>query len=579
METKVCQNCKNSFNIEPDDFSFYEKIKVPPPTWCPYCRTQRRLIWRNERTLYQRECSLCNKSIVAMYPRSTIFPVYCRECWFSDNWDPLSYGKDYDFSKPFFVQFKELLNIVPQLALQVSKCVDSEYINQTFNCKNCCLITSGTDNEDCMYSNRLLYCKNVVDCFAVHKLENSYEAIESREGSNLFYSLDCHNSFDCVFCFDVRNSSNCFMSSNLRSKSYVWYNEQLTKEGYQQKIKTISLSSYKNINKYKEDFEKLKKQSVVHFSQQKKTENCTGNIISNAKNAKNCFYVGEVENVKNLLFVDNSKESYDVNNGCCVMECMYEVNTTGVHCANVSFSSDVWPEVRNTAYSVSSRDGVNDIFGCISLRKKSNCILNKEYSSEEYKILIDKIIEHMSEMPYIDELGKVYKYGEFFPLELSPFAFNESAAFTYTPLTKDQVNNNKWRWKDIDDKSHVASIKNNEIPDSIDDIQDTIFKETIECQHIKDNCEHQCTKAFRILESELSFYRKMRIAVPRICPNCRHYERVKYMSQLTLNKRQCMCDKSGHEHEGKCQNEFETSHSSDRPEIVYCESCYQQEVV
>ena len=29
---------------------------------------------------------------------------------------------------------------------------------------------------------------------------------------------------------------------------------------------------------------------------------------------------------------------------------------------------------------------------------------------------------------------------------------------------------------------------------------------------------------------------------------------------------------------GKCTNEFETSYAPERPEIVYCESCYQKEV-
>ena len=42
-ETKVCQNCKKDFVIEPDDFAFYEKMKVPAPTFCPDCRmTQRK---------------------------------------------------------------------------------------------------------------------------------------------------------------------------------------------------------------------------------------------------------------------------------------------------------------------------------------------------------------------------------------------------------------------------------------------------------------------------------------------------------------------------------------------------------
>src|SRR3990167_1497216 len=96
-ESRTCQNCKTSFIIEPEDFAFYEKMQVPPPTWCPYCRLMRRLSWRNERTLYKRVCSMCGKSIIAMYSQDAAFPVYCRECWFSDAWDPLAYGREYDF--------------------------------------------------------------------------------------------------------------------------------------------------------------------------------------------------------------------------------------------------------------------------------------------------------------------------------------------------------------------------------------------------------------------------------------------------------------------------------------------------
>ena len=36
-ETKTCQNCKQDFIIESEDFNFYEKIKVPAPTLCPEC--------------------------------------------------------------------------------------------------------------------------------------------------------------------------------------------------------------------------------------------------------------------------------------------------------------------------------------------------------------------------------------------------------------------------------------------------------------------------------------------------------------------------------------------------------------
>ena len=57
-QTKSCQNCKSDFMIEPDDFGFYEKIHVPPPTFCSKCRFQRRLMFRNERSFYKRKFTL-----------------------------------------------------------------------------------------------------------------------------------------------------------------------------------------------------------------------------------------------------------------------------------------------------------------------------------------------------------------------------------------------------------------------------------------------------------------------------------------------------------------------------------------
>ena len=104
-ETKVCQNCKKDFTIEPDDFNFYQKIKVPPPTFCPDCRFQRRLLFRNNRVFYRRECGMCKKNLLTIYSKDKPYTIYCRECWLSDKWDPLSYGKEHDFSVPFFTQF------------------------------------------------------------------------------------------------------------------------------------------------------------------------------------------------------------------------------------------------------------------------------------------------------------------------------------------------------------------------------------------------------------------------------------------------------------------------------------------
>ncbi|MDD5146800.1 MAG: hypothetical protein PHN39_03645, partial [Candidatus Pacebacteria bacterium] len=105
------------------------------------------------------------------------------------------------------------------------------------------------------------------------------------------------------------------------------------------------------------------------------------------------------------------------------------------------------------------------------------------------------------------------------------------------------------------------------------------------------DCNEQCTTAFRIIPQELQFYRKMNLPLPRLCPNCRHYQRLKQRNPLKLWKRQCQCvgeksqngvytNTTSHNHgSDPCPNTFETSYSPDRPEIVYCEECYLKEVV
>src|SRR3990167_7917455 len=76
-QNKTCQNCKSQFVIEPEDFDFYKKISVPPPTWCPECRQRHRYAWRNERVLYRRNCDLCGKSTVTIYSPNKPYKVYC----------------------------------------------------------------------------------------------------------------------------------------------------------------------------------------------------------------------------------------------------------------------------------------------------------------------------------------------------------------------------------------------------------------------------------------------------------------------------------------------------------------------
>ncbi len=152
-ETKNCQNCKQSFTVSVNDSLFYQKIGVPTPAFCPECRYIKRLINRNEWSLYRRACDLCEKNIISIYRADAVFPVYCHECWWSDKWDASSYGRDFDFSRPIFEQFKDLHDVVPHVALVGSNNTNCEYSNQCQNNRDCYMVSATNTSEKCMYGN------------------------------------------------------------------------------------------------------------------------------------------------------------------------------------------------------------------------------------------------------------------------------------------------------------------------------------------------------------------------------------------------------------------------------------------
>ncbi|MFH1838287.1 MAG: hypothetical protein ABH808_02210 [Candidatus Kuenenbacteria bacterium] len=192
----------------------------------------------------------------------------------------------------------------------------------------------------------------------------------------------------------------------------------------------------------------------------------------------------------------------------------------------------------------------------------------------------------------------IYRYGEFFPSELSPFCYKETIAQEYFPLTKEQAIEKGYSWKESEERNIIPDIKTNEIPDHIKDVKDDIVGKIIQCEHaelksdgtLTANCNEQCSTAFKIIPQELEFYKKMNLPLPRLCPNCRHYQRIKQRNPLKLWHRKCQCHgthsengiyKNTIEHfhgNQPCPNEFEITYSPDKPEIVYCEKCYLAEV-
>ena len=142
-----------------------------------------------------------------------------------------------------------------------------------------------------------------------------------------------------------------------------------------------------------------------------------------------------------------------------------------------------------------------------SLNNKNNVILNKVYTEKEFQKLREEIIKQMSSMPYLDKVGRRYEYGEFFPIELSPFTYNETLVQEFFPITKEVALERGYPWRDQNVKNFEITIAENKIPDNIDNVNEDILKEVLECVH-KGNCHHQCNTAFKIADYEFKFYKK-----------------------------------------------------------------------
>ena len=564
METKVCQNCKSEFHILPEDFKFYEKMNVPPPTFCPECRLQRRLLIYNERSLYKGICALCKKEIISCYPADTPLKVYCTPCWWSDGWDDLEYGKEYDPSRPFFDQLHELILKTPHAALQVDypSLINSDYINAAGHIKNCYLIYTADFCENVMYSSLLVRNKDSADSILLRDSERCYGNINCTKCYGTHFSEDSDNCVDVMFSKNCSGCSNCFGCINLKGKKYHIFNEPYSKEEYVKKITEFRLDSFAALEQIREKVFSFWKSQPHKFMHERHSVNVSGDYVINSKSAKNVYLVRGVEDGKfcQVITFGPAKDVYDYTVWGNNAELIYECLGVGENARNVKFSFNCWPNSYDVEYSwwcVSS----SNIFGCANVKRKQYCILNTQYPKEEYEALKARIVEDMNARPYVDKKGRSFAYGEFFPYDFSPFGYNETMAADFLPISREEAEAKGFFWREDRPSAYVPTMAVANLPDSINDTQDTIVDEIIECS--------ACKKPYRVIDRELSLLRQLNLPLPRTCLNCRHKERISRMNPPRLWSRAC----------AKCGTTIETSYAPGRQEIIYCRECYQREVI
>lgn len=546
---KQCLYCKEEFLITDTESNLYEKVGIVEPLLCSPCRHKQHMAFWPFGKFRIGKSDLSGEKLITVLPDNARYPIYTSREWWSDAWDAMDYGQDYDPNRSFFDQLKELQEKVPRPHQQGAQNINCDWCDDAWESKNCYLSRSVFNAEDLIYGYRAFKVKDSIDVSHVFDLEKCYDCVYCFNSYELFFSRNSRDCMNSAFLFDCRNCNHCFMSWNLRGKSYCILNVQYTKEEYIEKMKELSLSSYKELESLRAQYKEILRKEVVHrenFSV--KTYDSFGSYLNDCKSCTNVFFWEESENCVNCLRGREAKDCID-STGCWKIE----LSGNNSCCTNgYKLNYSIWCDGARYCEYCDECLEIDNCFGCVSLRKKKYCILNKQYTKEEYEELKEKIIEDMKARG---------EYGKFPPYSMGLCPYNLSTASIYFPeVTKEYVVEKGGYWEEVGD-TKIEGMLTSDLPDSINDVDESICKQALICP--------ETGWRYNISEAELSFLKKMKIALPRVHFDVRTKERVITTSPTKSEVYKCVyCSKDINAY-------YPKSWSYQK---IACESCYLKEI-
>jgi len=539
---KNCRITGTQFKVTEQDKKFYEKMGVPTPTLSPDERQLRRMSWRNERNLHHRKCDLCSKQIISIYPALTPYTVYCHECWWSDKWDAMNFGRDFDFNRSFFEQMNELIISVPRLALFQRNNQNCEYTNYTENNRDCYLCIDSARSQNIYYSKWMINDQDCSDSYNVEDSQLCYEDLYQVGGYMNIFNFFSDFSTESAFLYGSTNCKNCFMCFNQHRKEYMIRNKQVSKEEYENFMQSIDLGSYKQLESFKKEYiemiDKAPKRTLQIMS-----EDSVGDCMFKCKNVTESFDLIQSRDCRYCYESGHLTDCFDVYESAFDCERQYECHG----CNRGKFL-----RFCNSSHDLSESDyadhchNSSNLFASSGLRRKQYCILNKQYTKEEYEQVSQRIIEHMK---------STKEWGEFFPSWMSPFAYNESIAIEYYLLDKTSALARGYKWRDEDNASGYQG-QIHQLPDNIKDAPEDIGKKILKCE--------VSGKLYKIIPQEFALLKKLGIALPRRSPQQRYKDRLQLVNHRRLWDWQCK----------DCKKKMRAPYLPESGQNVYCQDCF-----
>jgi hypothetical protein len=424
---RICSITGEKWMMDEDEIAWFKKFNVPPSRYSPQTRLKLAMgyfivfdMW------YNKHADTGAPIISTTHPASGIRVLPDKE-WFERDFS--SDAMDLDFTTPFLDQLYALTRCVPVAA--------------SFNYKvpeNSIAFISLGDHDSFFVlacrSKRSFYCGNAIDIedsaelVSVENARESYGVVHSQRIYNCRFLLECYDCISSSFLFDCRNCEFIFGGTNLRNKKYVWFNEQLSKEEWEKRFAEVDLASRQQVDQYHQKFLMLlREQGIWPENFNINAVDSTGEYVYESTNIKDGYYVTrgcrDLEQVA-YAFGIPSESCYCTSAPIGSSDCYYGIGQK--ESSHTRFAMSILERNINTEYCNMCHDCEN-CFGCVGLRRKKFCILNKQYTEEEYWKTLDALKVAMLERG---------EYGELPPMKFGTQHWSGSGAHVIFGQTKEE---------------------------------------------------------------------------------------------------------------------------------------------
>jgi hypothetical protein len=554
---RTCRITGTPFHTSAFEEDFCRRADVPLPTVHPRERMRRLCAFSNLTCLFHGTCAGSGEKMLHMYGPNPPFPVYGSPYWWSDAWDPMSFGRAYDFSRPFFPQLRELRDSVPHYALSVNYTTleNCDYVCGASYCKNCYLCFSSAWNEDCLFCENIWRSRDCIDCNSVYDCELCFDCTAIDNCYQLRHSFNCKNCGHAAFLWNCLGCNDCFGCCNLRQKRFCFFNEQLSEADYRQKIGEIEWDNRHDFECMREQFLAFAREHPQPAVRGVEFSDSTGDFLSHCQNAQYCFDCHTLEDCSNCLAIEKSKDCVDFYSWGSNAERIYHSSRCGYDIHNLKFCWTVYLNSSDVEYSLLCVSCKN-CFACVGLRNREYCILNCQYDKHQYLELKNRIIAQMRSDQYA---GTENAYGEFYPYWFSPLYCNHSDAAFYFPFEERDAQQRQARWLPTESREVTASKQIDEVPVRTRDVSNDIARETFVCP--------RSGQPYRITGSELESYKRRSLPLPTTHWKTRLLTRRALLHRPELYTRHC----------AKTGKEILTSFPPDSPSRVWDYAAYVEE--